>query len=518
VNAVTRVPSGPLNRIFFTTAIFGPNPDSSTKNAWRLTKSSHFVWHNQFFSHHIPVSLIILGAGVWQTMQSSSDPVEKLAQQIALAIVPKVTASLSILAESWIVVEVSMCPYKRHQVYHRLLLGFALTDLLQTIWFFASTWPIPRGTTFVYGNVGNQASCTAQGFFIQLGEAVPFYFCSLIIYYYLAIRLGLQEKAIRVHWEKYLHIVPVGFAFGSAMAGLFLGLYNTAGSWCWIAPLPWNCLRDPDVHCVRGQHAKSFQFVFSFVPMWVCALVVLLCLARIYACVRHHEIKSRRYRNIHVENGSEIDDDAVHGNCFQRICGWDHCPQTGQVASQALYYVAAFYFAYSFGTLNRLITLFSTSKEPVVAVQLLQAFFQPLQGVFNFLIYRRPTYLRLRKNEQLSRFSALLRMFRWSFLDGGNQNLQSLFIRVSERVQSRYASTETSIQSQTIPDIEMRICNLARTDIIEDVDGWMPCRQPAANTEQIQETAHSGAQEMPVARTCKERGSVVEESKPRPTS
>lgn len=405
-------------------------------------------------------------------MQHLSVPILKMSQQVALAITPKVTSILSIIAELWIVVEVITWPCKRQQVYHRLLFGFSVADLLQSIWFFASTWPIPKETEFVYGNIGNQATCTAQGFFIQLGEAVPFYFCSLIVYYYLAIRCGMNEKAIRDHWEIYLHVVPVGFAFGSALAALFLGLYNNAGSWCWIAPLPLNCLKDPGVTCVRGRHAQLFQFLFSFVPMWICALVVLICLGRIYCNVRHQEIKSRRYRHIRIENGAEVDCDLEPGHYLERLCGWHHCPKSSQVASQAVYYVAAFYFSYSFGTLNRLIAYFSSSQQSVFGVQLLQVLFQPLQGVFNFLIYRRPTYLRLRKKNNMSRVMALLSICRWSCLDHGPQSSHSLFSQQSVQTPSRQERDDKSSSTEPYVELELQCTSLARTDIIENIDSW----------------------------------------------
>jgi hypothetical protein len=92
-------------------------------------------------------------------------------QQIALAVTPKITASLSILGSAWIVVEVLTVPEKRGNVYNRLLLAMSFFDIISSLTFFASTWPIPEGADGVYMAVGSERSCVAQGFFIQFGIA-----------------------------------------------------------------------------------------------------------------------------------------------------------------------------------------------------------------------------------------------------------------------------------------------------------------------------------------------------------
>jgi hypothetical protein len=99
-------------------------------------------------------------------------------QQVALAVTPKVTASLSILGSSWIVIEVLTQKSKRHNVYNRLLCVMSCFDIATAVWMFASTWPIPRGSEDVAFAVGNTATCEAQGFFLQLG-ITPF-LCELL--------------------------------------------------------------------------------------------------------------------------------------------------------------------------------------------------------------------------------------------------------------------------------------------------------------------------------------------------
>jgi hypothetical protein len=94
-------------------------------------------------------------------------------QQVALAVAPKITAALSMLGSSWIVVEVLTQRTKRENVYNRLLCAMSIVDVITASCYFASTWPIPEGTEGVAFSVGNQNTCITQGFFLQLGIAAP---------------------------------------------------------------------------------------------------------------------------------------------------------------------------------------------------------------------------------------------------------------------------------------------------------------------------------------------------------
>jgi hypothetical protein len=94
-------------------------------------------------------------------------------QRAVLAIMPKISATLSMAGSVWIITEVATHKVKRQQVYHRILLAMSIYDILESMWNFASTWPIPEGTENIHNPLGNTATCTAQGFFLQFGLAIP---------------------------------------------------------------------------------------------------------------------------------------------------------------------------------------------------------------------------------------------------------------------------------------------------------------------------------------------------------
>ena len=118
---------------------------------------------------------------------------------LLLAILPKVSSTLSLCGSLWIIIEI-VTKYRKSPklitTYHRLLFCMSTYDILESIWNFAATWPINKSidlsmnrgseyipedlqetesnfVKFLYHNVGNDVSCSIQGFFLQLGAAIP---------------------------------------------------------------------------------------------------------------------------------------------------------------------------------------------------------------------------------------------------------------------------------------------------------------------------------------------------------
>jgi hypothetical protein len=450
-------------------------------------------------------------------------------QVVALAIVPKFTAFLSGVAEIWILKEVISSKEKRKNVYHRIVAAMSAWDFFQSIGYFLSTWPIPTDINHnLYANVGNQATCTFQGLLVHLGLGSAVYFAVLCLYYNLVIRHGWSERRL-LKVEKYLHIVPTVIGLGTALAGVPLKLYNEAVLWCWIASFPDECDITPDIECERGHHAKIYQFAFYFGPLWCCFACILYCLGSVYRGVRRDELKTLKYRQPHLfqhgENTPPPEPPKVTIlDCLQSLgCCCEYIPKDEhskfhQVASQSFWYVLVFFSSHIFGTID-VIWHVKTSPAPY-AVTMLQAIFDPLQGFFNFLVYRRPTYLRLRKqNPKWRRAKSIVHTCRWSGskdkrkqptryyqapapaappvsekipsgIGSGGQEGEDTFPEGGD-VPTTTTSTTTDQQPQptetTDPDLKdyveqaRRFSELADLDIIEDLDlDWASLNQLVA--------------------------------------
>ena len=97
------------------------------------------------------------------------------AQKISLALMPKFSSFLSIFGSAWIVLEVAGDREKQKQMYHRLMAIFALLDMVISVFYFMSTWPMPEDDSELVWSRGNDATCQLQGFFIQLGSSAFIY-------------------------------------------------------------------------------------------------------------------------------------------------------------------------------------------------------------------------------------------------------------------------------------------------------------------------------------------------------
>ncbi|KAL3923604.1 MAG: hypothetical protein SGILL_001565, partial [Bacillariaceae sp.] len=210
-------------------------------------------------------------------------------QQVVLAVVPKVTASLSIIGSLWIFIEVVTQKSKRQNVYNRLLCAMSFFDICTAAWMFASTWPIPVGAEGVAFASGNRLTCDVQGFFIQLGTTPPLYNTFLALYYLLVIKYSVTEETLHRHIEPIMHLFAISFGTCTAIAAQQMDLFNNANLWCWIAAYPEGCKGE---ECVRGGDAGTYRWAFYFVPVWICLVVVSFMMVMIYRTVRQRELKS----------------------------------------------------------------------------------------------------------------------------------------------------------------------------------------------------------------------------------
>jgi hypothetical protein len=93
-----------------------------------------------------------------------------------------------------------------------------------------TTLPTPQSDE-LYGARGNEQTCKAQGFFIQIGTIACFLNVSLAAYYLLTIRYGWTEeklKRMRVACLLFLPPIIIGLVYA------FVGLrhYDNVRVWC----------------------------------------------------------------------------------------------------------------------------------------------------------------------------------------------------------------------------------------------------------------------------------------------
>ena len=138
--------------------------------------------------------------------------------------IPRVSGLASWIGSVLIIRDVFKDKKKRPSVYHQLILGLSFFDCFSSMAWTFSTAPIPKyedgELSGVYGALGNQATCTTQGFFVQLGTIGSLsYNVVLSFYYVLVIVKSFREWQLKP-LRKWMHGVPIVLAFGLAFAGL----------------------------------------------------------------------------------------------------------------------------------------------------------------------------------------------------------------------------------------------------------------------------------------------------------
>lgn len=254
---------------------------------------------------------------------NSNDQVRKK----ALAWSPRATGLLSLLGSILIIRDVlKRRRSNNNTVYHQIIFGISIFDAFGSVGWILSTLPIPEYTTggdptAIYGAKGNEGTCTAQGFILQLGYTSIFYNVSLSFYYLLTIRYGWRDAMIRPYF-KWFH-VPAVFGLGLALAGI--PYYSNSFFVCHLVPPPL---------------AKNFRVIIWFVIVPITSGMVLatgnMCL--VYLHVRAQDARANRWRfNSHLSSSiARNSSTPPRGlNTLERAVFW-----------QSIFYLVAFYSAW----------------------------------------------------------------------------------------------------------------------------------------------------------------------------
>ena len=334
-------------------------------------------------------------------------------------------------------------------------------DILSLLAWFSTTWPIPNDNSNTAmmefttpGASGNQATCSVQGFFSQLSISVVLYNAFLAIYFMLVIRFGWTEAKIQqIKLERYIHGTCIAVGLVTSSIAMGLDLYNPAGWYCSISPYPAGCRNDSNVPCQRGENALLYSWFLFYLPLWISVIVASIALYEVYAAFqRQHQVVQRwksklnKFRNSRKhgannnnklssqrnileqirrehnqsaldnennDNDRNNEEEDGQTNLSHRLCNitaaitkkrrpkkskLEPNAKSKLVTSQALLYVSAFYVAWIFPSILKITETASSDNDlPKYHWVFLSAFFMPLQGLMNFIIYLRPKYIQIRQ-------------------------------------------------------------------------------------------------------------------------
>lgn len=305
---------------------------------------------------------------------NTSDVSEELfthAQWIAIVWTPRISGSLSIIGLILIICIIwKGGKEKRSRVHNRLLIGMSVFYIINSAALVISTAAFPRSvSTIIYGAIGNQFTCSMQGFLLSLGVAGPLYGSMLCINYLLVIKYNISDDVVK-SYEKYLHAVALIPTISFSLFGVFSDIFHPSLKMiCWAA---YGCelhyVADPNSDCEPKNQLKSDIVKFSMVGLGLCSVIIALySMILIYISVRHQSMQMKKYQSWRAISQS---------TSFNRTprCKDEQRDPSYETFTQALLYVLMYLFCSIFVVMAQFV------KEIGFTLMILKAIFYPSTG------------------------------------------------------------------------------------------------------------------------------------------
>lgn len=330
--------------------------------------------HTLFSSHQTKTLMESTGNTTFRSSSDHDDQeeeetirLEDIKEKIA-CLLPIIPALLSIAASTVIIHLV--CKSRFKTPYKRILFGWSCADWVLSFLFLFNAFLLPSGERL--WTLGNDATCSVAGMLTQMaGFGVVYYPAALSTYFTLTIRYNLPDARFVRYYEIPIHSFAVVFAFGTAIFGAVGDYFHATdiGRACWF----------DDQH-----NAHIFGWAFGASPILLSFCIVIINNVLIYTAVRRQ-----------MRQGRQRSSDARRQTQRMR-----------QVGIQAFLYIGSF-----LGTnipsvvLGIAETDFQRYPTVLFAILVVQCLVAPSTGIFTFLIFLRPRYLKVRsENPNESRF------------------------------------------------------------------------------------------------------------------
>src|SRR5210317_796301 len=176
-------------------------------------------------------------------------------QLLALSIIGRITAMMSILGSSFIIYVVLKNPKKRGMAYHLQMLALSIVDFLYSTNWFVYNWPAP-----------DSGWCTARGFLNLLTNTPEAMLnAGVCVYYLLFVYFAWSEEKI-LQYQRVFIIFPIIWGLITAILPLVQGMINpnpVTGD-CWLIPAPAGCTGS---ECTPDEYYYNlYRFVFVQIP------------------------------------------------------------------------------------------------------------------------------------------------------------------------------------------------------------------------------------------------------------
>ena len=256
-----------------------------------------------------------------QSYYGKLDPFKRsAAQQIAMAIVPKVTGAISFTSSVIMVYMILQSDIKLGTSYRRLIFAICSIDILQSLMIIISTWASPKDSQGIWGAHGNDTTCSITGAIFQFASnASPMYVASLCIHYFFFVQYKIRKAEFCQKVEPWLHAVPIVWNLSTTVFLLATNHINQADVVCWIAPYPYNCITEDEIDCIRGSNSHIYRWVFNASGNIISLNIITALMFKIYMTVKKRDdrldaIEERAEGEVSVAVSSVIEKSSIREN------------------------------------------------------------------------------------------------------------------------------------------------------------------------------------------------------------
>ena len=312
--------------------------------------------------------------------------------------------------------------------YHRILFGLSCSDLLMSV--VISLQPFlghsdnperfTLNSTRIWA-IGNGATCSVLGFWQHISSMNVWYNGMLSVYFLLSVKFGIRQRDLSRHYEPYMHLISIGIPLVTASIGAGLGIYDeqSVGIGCYISNYPKGCVYkeservalslggdgDDDSSLPPLCSDDAIMLLMVALPTAVIFLSTLINHLLVYCHVRNTIKRSMAYLSSYQQQNQ-------NQSCAMEFSTASLAPtqrssrrsQTDRyveriraVGTQAILYVSAFIVTLTPTVILKSMDLRPKDENRIFVLLVTQATLLPLQGFFNFFIYVRPTYVRVRE-------------------------------------------------------------------------------------------------------------------------
>eukprot|EP00977_Amphora_coffeiformis_P017476 scaffold5744_cov159-Amphora_coffeaeformis.AAC.5 len=292
------------------------------------------------------------------------------AQSIALCLATSLTGCLSLFGSASIAYSILSDRVTFHRLYERFVLAVSIADIICTLGLVAGLYSVPSHTGMAWA-FGNTASCSFSAFLFVFLVSVSWTNGSLAMYFYVTVCLGWKDEYIAKYYERPLH--ATGFILSTAV-GIAAITTKTTNPFsmthtCAMEDYPPHCFEIDEIDCIRGN--GNAVFVWAVMAFFQ----VVPTIAAIFAIVRVTKVVTQSTRRAYALGS----DAALHRQ--------QHAMQHARMYLAS--YVNTFSWTIVLGVLSIFASVGDVHKAWIYPIIFLCHFMLPLQGFFNYFIYKR---------------------------------------------------------------------------------------------------------------------------------